>query len=118
MSNTQDTRADRKRRYEKILRTVKENTSPKQPPGVPAGSLWQILVDNNGMDADAAQSHVRAAVENDDLFKYTDRDGVVRYARADKSLRRLIGQENERDHPDVTLIERAAEAIGGGERGD
>jgi len=113
-SSDSSARQERKERYERALRTVAENTTDAQRPGVSASSLWITLTDSVGMSATEAQLAVRAAHEQDDLLRWEDRDGVVRYTRTtNAALKRLIGAENQRDHPDVGLIERAAEHIGG-----
>ena len=79
MSSNTDTRADRKDRYEHALSVVDENTTDVQPPGIAAGSLWNVLTASVGMDATDAHHAVRAAFENGDLFRWTDRDETVRY---------------------------------------
>jgi hypothetical protein len=104
--------ARRKERYERALGIVEANTTPAQRPGLEAHALWRLLVENHGYSVAAARATVQAAVRNDDLYRYTDRAGEVRYIRGtEAALRRLIAAENQRDDPDRERIERIADRI-------
>lgn len=104
-----ESRADRRQRYEHVLRTVQHNTGGPQPALVPEFVLLGIL-GNASIEPDAAKRSIRAAVENDDLLAH---EGA--YAVVDKaSLRAVIEAEVASDGPtDTTLVGRCNELIDG-----
>jgi hypothetical protein len=103
-----ETRQDRKQRYDQVVNTVARNTSPKQRPGVPAHALWITLVSHGSLSGSDARSAVTAAVDNGDLFRYTDYDDTIRYCpQTEDALLRLIEAEATREERDTELIARA-----------
>jgi len=69
-----DSRQQRKKRYEQILRTVAYQSSPMQIPGCQPGRALMIVSDHGSLNADAAAKALRAAVQNDDLLAWTHPD--------------------------------------------
>jgi len=88
-------RAERKRRYEHVVQCVAVNTTEKQPPGLDRRQLYLHLVQHGSLHHDAAQSALRAAIENDELVPWRDADGVKRLTCAD----------------DVAALERARDRL-------
>lgn len=115
MTNGQSVQSKRKQRkhvYEGVLKTVKHNSGLFHSA---AGMAHPILIANRAranVSPERTKKAIRAALDNDHLFRYEDRDGTVRYALAEpKRLRAIIAAENDRDDPDLELIERVVEAI-------
>ncbi len=106
---------DRKEIYHKVIEVVRDNTAGpavQLPAGMREGPLKQNLCNLQGHEVDAVDTAIQAAVANDDLLPWRDRDGRLRFTATDEaSLRDLIGTENSRDHPDRELIEQAATHI-------
>jgi hypothetical protein len=88
--DAQDTHADRRERYQRVLRTVGHQTTPQQLPGVRPRTVAMILGDHGHEDADAVERALRAAVENDDLVQWRDRNANRRVTLCtEPDLRRL-----------------------------
>jgi len=110
----EETRADRRARYQQVLRTVAHQTSPAQPPGVRPFTLRTVLSGHGSLSADAVDSAITAALDNDDLLAWRDADGEVRVTlQTVPDLRRLLEHlDGELDAPDEALdrvIERIKE---------
>jgi hypothetical protein len=72
----------RKEAYDKLLRTVKLNTSEKQPGAARRTSVYCSIVDCGPLTRSDFTTAERAAVENKDLGRLVDpRDGTLRLFR-------------------------------------
>ncbi|WP_323192398.1 hypothetical protein [Halostella sp. PRR32] len=95
MSTDLERRRESRDRYQAVLRTVAHQTSPKQSPGARPTTIRLLQATHGQHDHDDVDSAMRAAIENDDLLKWTDADGRVRltlYAEPDlKRLAQHIG---------------------------
>ncbi|QLH78692.1 hypothetical protein HZS55_15960 [Halosimplex rubrum] len=80
----EETRADRKERYHRVLRTVALNTGGAQHPGCRPYQIRLILCAHANLPVDGVERSVRAAVENDDLYRWTDGEGRERLTLATK----------------------------------
>ena len=111
---------DTQQRYERVLSTIHLNTRDPQPPGATPRTIRLALVAHGPYeDADGIDSSLQAALDNDDVILWRDRDGRKRFTTTrDADLRELIGAENEREHPATGLIAQAAEHIDDTEGGD
>jgi len=111
---------DHRERYDRVLSTIQHNTGDPQPPGCTPRVLKQILVaDGPYDDASGITSSLQAALNNEDVILWRDRDGRKRFTTTrDEDLRDLIGAENEYEHPATELIAQAAEHIDDTEGGD
>lgn len=92
MHTTSDTneRQSRKDRYHAVLRTVGHQTSPAQGPGVRTETVRLILAAHGTFSVDGVNSSIRAAVEQDDLHAWLDREGRRRLTlMTEPDLRRL-----------------------------
>ncbi|MGK7294640.1 MAG: hypothetical protein ACNS61_02290 [Candidatus Wenzhouxiangella sp. M2_3B_020] len=116
MSDTQ-ARADRKHRYERVLRTVEYQTGgPEsiQTAGVSQSTVVMLLVAQSHHERSGVMKALRAGVENGDLFRWTttperDTRWDVKYARTtDAALRAVVAEQNARDEPNTEVIEAAA----------
>lgn len=102
-------RQARRDRYEAILRVVDYQTGGPDtalPAGVRATTIGQNRT-HAGEDWQDVESALQAAVEHDDLLRYRDRDGHVRYTRRTvDGLQALVATEAQHEHPDQDLIAR------------
>jgi len=93
---TEETRADRRERYQTLLRTVGHQTSPAQPPGVRPHQLRTVLSAHGPLSVGAVDATIQAALDNDDLLAWRDGEGEVRVTLCcEPDLRRLLGHFNE-----------------------
>jgi len=109
MSDTEEeTHADRKRRVESVVGTIRHNTGgPQQASPDRPGMRIAHLKGNftlRGEAPVATERALRAAVEREDVVSYTDPEGVTRYAVADAVGLRAIALDRGMDS--------AAEAVG------
>lgn len=112
MTDDDDTRQDRKRRYERVLGCIRHQTSPAQPAGLRHGSLLSILCGSKPRDVEDVTKALRAARANDDIVRYEDRAGRWRYALATPSaLRDVVAEENGREDTRTAVCAWAAEQI-------
>lgn len=103
------TRADRKRVYKRVLRTVDGQTSPAQPPICTRHVLRTVLCGHANVPGEHVASAVRAAVENADLLALTDpRRGCRAYALTDIGTLRRVNRwlaaqpgDTQREHARV-----------------
>lgn len=106
---------NRRERYQRVLRTIDYQTGypdSHQRAGVTRPTLTAILVNHTGIPLDRAKATIQAAIQNDDVFQYRDRDGRPRLALATpEGLRAVIAEENHREHPDLELIEACASQL-------
>lgn len=78
---------DRKERYQTALRTIHHRTSPEHLPGCEASTVRLALCAHGPYDVAAVDSTLQAAVENDDVLVWRDRDGRRRLTiAADQTL--------------------------------
>jgi hypothetical protein len=100
-----ETRADRRARYQQVLRTVAHNTGDPQSPGVRPFTLRTILAGHGSLEPDAVDSAITAALDNDDLLAWRDAAGDVRVTlQTIPDLRRLLEHLDGRlDAPDEAL---------------
>ena len=107
-----DTHADRKHRYESVLRTIEyqtggPNQASNQPAGAKQSSIVVVAAARGEWTGAGVRKTITAAVANDDVLHWYD-DGP-RVARAtEDGLRAVIAAENQSQSPDTSLIERAA----------
>lgn len=108
----QETRADRRARYQQVLRAVAHNTGGPQAPGVRPFTLRTILSGHGSLEADAVDSVITAALDNDDLLAWRDADGEVRVTlRTVPDLRRLLEHlDGELDAP-AQALDRVKAAV-------
>jgi len=99
-------------RYERVLSTIHLNTGDPQPPGATPRTIRLTLVAHGPYERSGINSSLQAALDNDDVILWRDRDGRKRFTRTlDDDLRELIGAENGHEHPATELIAQAAEHI-------
>lgn len=117
---TDDRDRDRVRqRYDRVLRTVEQNTGgPGEPQraGLRRPELHVILVSHGPYDREEVEQSIRAALADEvrppDLVEWHDEEGVPRLARRTvEGLRMVVAEQNMRDEPDVELQEWAAEQL-------
>jgi hypothetical protein len=87
MDNDEDTREDRKARYERMARAIAHNTGDPQPPMIDATALFTVTVANGSLDSEAAKHALQAAVENGDVLRWRDAEGGVRYGLTDSGIK-------------------------------
>lgn len=108
--------------YEFVCGIVKRNTGHKQLPGIRRQHIC-IHATHADVEPSAAKKAIRAAVDNDDLLKWRDRDGNLRYTLvADADLqharrgrgppgphraRRRVGRARPRAHRGVQRAPRS-----------
>lgn len=103
-SDDTESREQRKARYEELLRTVELNTGDPQPPGARRPQILGSLA-RAGHPTDKAKAALQAAVENEDLLRYTGPEGRTRYAlTTDEMLLAVIEAETTRPSPDQEII--------------
>jgi len=113
-----DDEVDTQERYDRVLSVIHLNTGDPQPPGCRPRTIRKILVAEGPYSKDGVNSSLQAALDNGDVILWRDPDGIKRFTRTlDEDLRKLIGAENERDHPATELIAQAAEHIDDREAG-
>lgn len=106
-------RQHRKDRYHAVLRTVAANTTEVQPPGIRPAHIKVHLVSNGRYTAEGVDSAIRAAVEHDDLVKWTDGEGRTRYTLATTAdLRRVAERLHDQGRQsDLSRINRKIEEV-------
>lgn len=98
--------------YDKTLRVIDHQTSPAQSPTVEPSTIRTVMCAHANFDPQLVEDALWIANEHDDILSVRDPEGRLRLCPAnEETLRRLIGQENERDHPNVEIIEAAASLI-------
>lgn len=103
-------RAERRERYEAVLRTIAHNTGRPGLPqraGIDAMHIRVHLVGHGPYSVEAVDKALRAAIENDDVWRWRDEEGTVRYTRQTiEAVRAMIAEQAAREHPDRELIGR------------
>jgi len=95
MSNSDadtETRAERRERYERVVRTVGHNCDADPDTGPPGARRSQVVVSlaaHGPYAADGVTRSLRAAVEQTDLLRWDDHRGVTRYTPTDEEDRLL-----------------------------
>lgn len=107
MSNSEPS-SDRQSRYERVLSTIEQQTSPVQLPGCRERAIKLCLIAHGPLtDAEKLEKSIRATVENGDCLKWADRDGETRYTLTDNdALRRLLVYEARQENPRSELKDR------------
>jgi hypothetical protein len=99
---------ERRRRYKRVLSVIDHNTGGHDHPQRAAmreSAIKGRLCDQADHDVDDVETALRAALENDDVYAYEDREGRSRYCLATAAaLKAVVGEENRRDDPDFELI--------------
>ncbi|WP_135363461.1 hypothetical protein [Halosimplex halophilum] len=108
--STEETRADRKDRYERVLGAVHHNTGEVQHPGCRPYEIRLILCAHANYPVEGINKAIRAAVENDDLYRWTDATGKERLTRATKDDLRGVA-EYWAAHGDQQRLEAVNQAI-------
>lgn len=114
MNQAPENRAERKELYEKVLRTVDENTGGEvMLPGQSETRLGTILKSHASEDAAAVEKAVQAAVDNGDLIRYpgTVRDCQRLAVAEEEQLREVLAAMNERVERARQTMEIVAEAL-------
>jgi len=108
-----DDEVDPQERYKRVLSVIHLNTGGPQLPGCTIRTIKQTLIANGPYeDPSGIDSSLQAALNNDDVILWRDRDGCKRFTMTrDEDLRDLIGAENEQEHPATELIAQASEHI-------
>lgn len=116
MGDPPETHAERKQLYERVLRTIDHQTgganqNNDQPAGATLPTICGTLAHRGPEDVDAVKSALKAAVQNDDVLVWQDRDGRKRFTDATsvRNLEAVVAHENTHDHPRLDLIERCSE---------
>lgn len=110
MAAESETREDRRKRYDAVVRVVDHQTSETQPPGVRPRYVTRIL--SPRFEPDEIRGALKAARENGEMFAYRDSTGTVRYTpRTEAKLKRLYHRVAGREHPDQELVGRVYRAI-------
>jgi len=121
MSEQDRTRKHRRADYEQTLATIRENVGSPQHPLIRPRALWTTLVANGRLEHEFAQSALRAARDNGDVFQWTDSKAMLRYGLTDAgldnvtasspygpedtaALRKCIETEAGRENPDGEFI--------------
>jgi len=102
-SRTQSEADDAERRYDRVLSTIYQQTSPMQRPGVSLERVCLTLVAHGSYDRAGVKASLQAALDNDDVIAYEDEDDQIRFAlvTAD-SLDRLVAEYPEvADHDSI-----------------
>jgi hypothetical protein len=87
----QDSHADRRKRYERVLQAVARKTSPRQLPGTRPFHLRTSLSGHGNLSGDEVDSAITAALSNEDLIAWRDAEGEIRLTlRTVPDLRRLL----------------------------
>jgi hypothetical protein len=103
--DTDTDRAERRDRYEAVLRTVDLNTTEMQSPGAPEHEIVLILAGHGSYTGDEIRSSLQAAVENDDLLRWTGPEGRARYTCvAEANVARLIHYGIDELQPPVDTL--------------
>jgi len=84
----QESRADRKERYQSVLSAIYHNTGDPNPPLIRASVLWTTVRHSNIRVADAERS-LRAAREHDEVIRWRDGEGHWRYGLNDDGIGEL-----------------------------
>ena len=102
---TEDDRAERKERYHAVLRTVGLNTTEMQSPGAPETEIVVILAAHGRYSSDGVRTSLQAAVENDDLLRWTGPEGYTRYTLVTaEDLKRLFYYAVDELKPPVSSL--------------
>lgn len=97
--------------YYFVLSTMEHNTGGPQPAGMRPGPLATVTKHSRYEWADVT-SALQRAIERGDVVSWLDHRGCQRYTRAvEHDLQDLIGEQNQRDTPDIDLIERVADIM-------
>ncbi|PSQ59080.1 hypothetical protein BRD18_04255 [Halobacteriales archaeon SW_7_71_33] len=119
----EETRADRRERYEAVLGTARGSTSQAHSyPGCRPVTIIQGLVAHGSYDADAVRASIQAAVENWDLIRWRDEYADRRVTPTDpeedeRRLRELA--EHAAEHLlDPELVAQANRALHGGDESE
>lgn len=104
------------------MNIIAMNTGHPQKPLATARGLWTTAVSHGSLSHEDASKAVRAAVENDDVVKWVDGEGTVRYALTDsgqdraeletsvygredvEALRECVSVEASRESPNQEFI--------------
>lgn len=104
-------------RYRKVLSVVEYNSGGPDvqlPAGAALHTVLQIAWQYGRHDFRALRSAVDAAIANEDLLVWRDRDGTARLTRTNESsLRDLVAEENRREDTSLELVERCSELVDG-----
>jgi len=92
MSISDEQRESRKQ-YQKVVSTVRHNTTPKQPPMIEATTV-RVLCSYSGMDASTVNSKLKRAVANGDLLtdgtRFCVTDDADRLQRAAEAVAKQV----------------------------
>jgi hypothetical protein len=94
---------DTERRYDRVLSTIYQQTSPMQRPGVSLETVCLTLVAHGSYDRAGVKASLQAALDNDDVIAYEDEDDQLRFALVSAdSLDRLVAEYPEvADHDSI-----------------
>jgi hypothetical protein len=114
----QETRADRRARYEALLSTIDKNTAtdPSDPrrPSVAQAAVLVSMSAHADRDPETVKQTIQAATENGDVLRWRGREGDPRLALVrEPDLRELQRVEGARDHPNGELVGRCHQLLAG-----
>lgn len=108
---TSDGHAEKRRRYESLLRTIEYNTGgptePSPQPALAPEAPTLATVARGQWSHEGARRSLKAAVSNGDVLR-VHTDGARLSLTAESALRAVIAEQNCSESPDTSLIERAA----------
>jgi hypothetical protein len=112
----EESRADRRDRYESVLACVQANTytDPDRDglPGAPRTQVVLSLAAHGQYQAAAVKRSLRAAVEQDDLYHWVDRQGRDRFTPVDEdALLALTNWVVAQGHPAKQRIVAASNRL-------
>lgn len=112
----QETRADRRKRYESLLSFIDKNTatdpSDRRRPSVSRSAILVTMSAHADRDPETVKQTIQAATENDDVLRWRGREGEPRLALVrEADLRELQRVEGGREHPDGELIGRCHQLL-------
>ena len=98
-----------KGRYRKVVGTVRQNTSGKQPPLVSESAVRVCACSTGSLDVDSYETALEAAIENDDLLEWHGQLAVAE----PEPLQAVVEAEVASDSPQNALIGRCNQLLDG-----
>lgn len=114
MSNAETPRSERKRAYEAVVETVRQQTGPNQGWHVPTRHVRVTCCANGSLDPARYETALQAAIDNRDLVSWHGR-----LIHADLStLRDAVNAEAQSQHPRrgfIATLNQAIDHLDGGD---
>lgn len=114
-STEEETKQDRKHRYEAVLRTIEvqtggPNQSNPQPAMVPQSGVLVSTAAHGQWEVSNVRSSLHAAIDNGDVLRVR-REDVRLSLTTESALRAIIAEQNISTEPNTSLIEHAASLL-------